>query len=190
MGKKAGLSRDLVISAAAELADEAGLEAVTLAAVAQRLGVRSPSLYAHIEGHPGLVRELTIHAARSLALDLRTARRGQFGLTALRALATAYRRFATHHPGWYAAALLPVPDGKDDGLYQALAESVLPFMEALAEAGVPPGEMLHQVRAVRSALHGFVSLERANSFGMAVDFDQSFRHLVDLLCRGIAVPVT
>jgi AcrR family transcriptional regulator len=188
MGKKAGLSRDLVIAAAAELADQGGLEAVTLAAVAERLSVRSPSLYAHVDGLPGLLRELTIHAARSLALDLRTARRGQFGLTALRALATAYRRFATLHPGWYAAAMLPVPNGNDDTRYQALAESVLPLMEALAEAGVPPRDMLHQVRAVRSALHGFVSLERANSFGMAADFDQSFRHLVDLICRGIAAP--
>lgn len=185
MGRRIGLTQDAVLAAAAQIADEAGYEGVTLAAVADRLGVRSPSLYAHVEGLPGLRRSLTLFAASSLALELRESRRARHGVSALRALAHAYRSFALAHPGWYAAALQPVPPGKDDDLYRALAESVMPVMETLAEMGVPPAEMLHQIRAVRSALHGFVSLERGNSFGLAVDFDESFGTLVGLLVSGI-----
>lgn len=188
MGRRAGLTPELVQSAALALADESGLESVTLAAVADRLGVRSPSLYAHVEGIPGLRRALTIQAVAALAHDLREARRARHGRSALRALAMAYRAFARVHPGWYAAAQQAVPPGKDDALYRAHAEAVMPLMETLAELGVPPGEMLHQIRVVRSALHGFVSLEHGNSFGLAVDFDDSYAFLVDQLCRAIGAP--
>lgn len=173
------------MAAAARIADEEGLDAVTLAAVAGRLGVRSPSLYAHVDGLAGLRRQLTILAATALADELRAARHRRHGALALHSLAYAYRSFASNHPGWYAASQQAVPPGKDDALYRALAESVLPVMETLAEMGVPPADLLHQTRAVRSALHGFVTLERGNSFGMSVDFDESFRRLVELVTRGV-----
>lgn len=187
MGRRVGLTQDAVVAAAARIADEDGLDAVTLAAVAGRLGVRSPSLYAHVDGLVGLRRQLTILAATALADELRAARHRRHGAAALQSLANAYRSFASNHPGWYAASQQAVPPGKDDALYRALAESVLPVMETLAEMGVPPASLLHQTRAVRSALHGFVTLERGNSFGMSVDFDESFQRLVELVTRGVVV---
>ena len=45
---RAGLNTDRVVAAAAELADEVGLDQLTLAALAARLGVRQPSLYKHV----------------------------------------------------------------------------------------------------------------------------------------------
>ncbi|MGI8712393.1 MAG: TetR family transcriptional regulator, partial [Solirubrobacteraceae bacterium] len=47
---RAGLDAEAVVTAAARLADAEGLECLTLARLAQRLGVRSPSLYAHVDG--------------------------------------------------------------------------------------------------------------------------------------------
>ena len=185
MGKKVGLTRGAVVTAASELADQEGLEGVTLAAVAKRLGVRSPSLYAHVDGLAGLRRSLALVAAAAMASTLRHAREGRQGAMALRALAHAYRGFVMAHPGWYAAALQSVPSGRDDELYRALTEMVIPFVETLGELGVAPGEVIHLTRAIRSALHGFVSLERGNGFGMPVDFDRSFDRMVELVVRGV-----
>ena len=53
-----GLDRARVVAAAGDIADAEGLEAVTLARVAQQLGVRSPSLYNHVAGRDGLLRAL------------------------------------------------------------------------------------------------------------------------------------
>src|SRR5262249_53912537 len=47
---RAGLDSESVVAAAAAMADEDGLEAVTLTRLAGRLGVRTPSLYAHVRG--------------------------------------------------------------------------------------------------------------------------------------------
>jgi len=185
MGRRAGLSIEAVITAAAQLADAQGLEAVTLAAVADRLGVRSPSLYAHVDGLPGLRRALALMATKAMASALAHARRGRHGALALRAVAHAYRGFAQAHPGWYAAAQQAIPASQDTELYRALTEVVVPLVETLGEMGVPSGEVIHQTRAVRSALHGFVSLERSRGFGLPTDFDDSFDRMVELLVRGV-----
>jgi len=65
-----GLDREQVIEEAAALADESGAHAVTLAALAARLGVRSQSLYAHVDGLDGLRRDLAVLGQRSLAEQL------------------------------------------------------------------------------------------------------------------------
>ena len=45
---RAGLSRGGVVAAAAELADEVGFTEMTMGLLAQRLGIRTPSLYKHV----------------------------------------------------------------------------------------------------------------------------------------------
>src|ERR687896_2421774 len=47
-GRKARVSREQVLDAALELADEGGLAAVTMASVGARLGVEAMSLYRHV----------------------------------------------------------------------------------------------------------------------------------------------
>jgi hypothetical protein len=44
------------------------------------------------------------------------------------------------------------------------------------------------VRAFRSAVHGFVAIEAADGFGMAVDVDASFDRLVATLAGGLGEP--
>ncbi|NJK33124.1 MAG: helix-turn-helix transcriptional regulator [Deltaproteobacteria bacterium] len=57
---------DRVIQTAAALADEHGYDAVTLARVAEQLGIRIPSLYNYISGLDGLRREMALWALRQL----------------------------------------------------------------------------------------------------------------------------
>jgi AcrR family transcriptional regulator len=185
MARRVGVTLRAVVEATAEIADTRGLEAVTLAAVAARLGIRSPSLYAHVRGLEGLRRQLALHAASALGLALRQAAGGRTGHEALRRIASAYRRFARDHPGLYAAAQRAVKPGQDDELYHALSSAVTPVFDALAEAGVKPEERVHTARAIRSALHGFVALERLGGFGMPESVEESFERMVELLLAGV-----
>ncbi len=114
------------------------------------------------------------------------AKRGVEGAEALRALAHAYRRFARRRPGLYAAVQRAMRPGEDDELYAALAAAVGPLIDALLEAGVSATDLIHMGRAVRSALHGFVELERASGFGMPESVEESFGRLVELLLSGVA----
>jgi AcrR family transcriptional regulator len=186
VARKRGLTVDDVVAAAAEIADTEGLEHVTLAAVAGRLKVRSPSLYSHVAGLDGVRRMLALFSAGELEHALAAAAEGRHGIEALRALAHEYRNFALHHPGLYAAAQRAVAPGEDDELYRALAAVLTPVLRAFTEAGVQAEALIHLTRGFRSALHGFVDLERVGGFGMPDSVDQSFEQLLELLLSGVS----
>lgn len=181
MARKRGLTTAAVVQAAASIADAEGLAAVTLASVAQRLGIRSPSLYAHVEGLTGLRRRLALEAAAVLFQAMQEAGAKRSGADALRAMAVAYRRFAWQRPGLYQAVQRAVRPGEDDELYTALAAAVRPVFRALAELNVAPAERVHLARAFRAALHGFVALEQSGGFGLPESVEESFARMVELL---------
>ena len=66
MATQVGLDHDAVIGAAASLVDEQGVGSLTLAALAARLGIRSQSLYAHVDGLDGLLRDVAQHTVQRL----------------------------------------------------------------------------------------------------------------------------
>jgi AcrR family transcriptional regulator len=63
---RAGLTRQRVIAEAAAAADEAGLERLTMASVAHRLGVSLPALYKHVDSIAELRRDLAVLGVREL----------------------------------------------------------------------------------------------------------------------------
>jgi AcrR family transcriptional regulator len=181
---RAGLNADVVIDAAATLADREGLEAVTLARLAADAGVRPPSLYAHVDGLDDVRRRLAARGARELATALREAATGRSGSDALRAIAAAHREHARRHPGTYLAAQrAPAPD--DAEAKAAAGEAVAVLLAVLAGYGLEGDDAIHATRAVRAALHGFAMLEAGDGFGIKLDLDESFARLVDLLDQGL-----
>lgn len=182
---RAGLSPDAVVDAAALLADAEGLDALTLARLAATLGVRTPSLYSHVGGLDDLRRRLGARGARELAAAVREAAVGKARGDALRAAADALRTYARVHPGTYLAAQR-APDPADADAVAAAAESVDVFVALLSGYGLEGSDAIHAVRAVRSALHGFVTIENGGGFGMAEEVDESFARLVRLLDLGLA----
>jgi AcrR family transcriptional regulator len=185
MAAKHGLQAYQVVEAAATLADREGLERVTLAGVASALGVRSPSLYSHVDGLSGLRRALALEAAARLGSALAAAMRDREGLDALSALCHAYRGFASEHPGLYATLLTTPSQDDDEELFAAFAAPVPAIAAVLAGLGVTDRDLIPVVRTLRSALHGFVTLEASRGFGMPGDLDGSFAVLVDVVIAGV-----
>lgn len=185
MGKKIGLTLEKVIDVAATIADRDGLEATSLRAVADELGIKTPSLYNHVAGLAGLRRELALHAARQVAELFAAESDVEDPAVLIRRTAQQYRQFSTQHPGLY-QALLPAPKpGEDDELYAELAAPVTGLADALVSAGVDERQTIHLIRALRSMVHGFVDLEMKDGFGMPEDIDESFDRSVDVILAGV-----
>lgn len=181
---RAGLTPTSVTEAAADLVDREGLAALTLARVAAHLGVRSPSLYNHVDGLDALVRAVALRGVDQLGEACRTAVMGRSGSEAINELAAAYRRFAREHPGLYPLTQIARP-GDDE--YEAAARRVLESVSAvLVGMGYEGDELIHAVRSLRSALHGFAMLEVGSGFGLEVDVDDSFDWLVRMMGRGLS----
>jgi AcrR family transcriptional regulator len=190
LGKKLGLTLDDVVASAASIADRDGVDALTLARVADALDLKSPSLYNHVDGLAGLRRALALHASEELARSLSDAvgtdeEIEARPLAAIRRLGVGYRSFATQHPGLY-ASLLPAPSPEaDPELAQAMYASVDVVASAFRSAGVEPAGMIPTIRAFRSMVHGFVDLENSGGFGLPDDIDESFDIAVDMVIAAL-----
>ncbi len=184
---RAGLDSEAVVDAAAELADAEGLEAVSVSALADRLGVRAPSLYAHVAGLADLRRRLGARGARDLTAAVLASTSGFARADALRALAATYRDFALAHPGTY-TAMQRAPEEESGEPAAAARELVDAIVGALSGYGLAGDDAIHAVRLVRATLHGFVSLEQLGGFRMPISLDETYDRLVAMLDRALAQP--
>jgi AcrR family transcriptional regulator len=185
---RAGLNRAAVVEAAAALADEGGLEDLSLADLAERLGVRKPSLYNHVAGIGDLKRGLALVGLRELGRRLSRAAAGKAGDEGLFALAEAYRRFVKQRPGLYEATVRSyrISDPENPELGAAEEEAMGTVLAVLASCGVRgEEEAIHAARGLRSIAHGFATLEKAGGFGMSLDPDESFRKLMRAFAAGL-----
>lgn len=182
---RAGLDQAAVVAAGAALADEIGFAGLTMGRLAERVGVRTPSLYKHVAGQEDLNRAIAALALDEAAHAVGTAIQGRAGRDALGAAAGAFRDFVVTHPGRYAATIGVEPTGPDDPIALAGLRLLEAFSAVLDSYAVGPGHRDHALRTVRSALHGFATLQSANGFQWSADVDESFEWLVDLLDRGL-----
>ena len=159
---RAGITGERLTQTAAELADEIGFDKVTVSAVARRLGVKDPSLYAHIENARELKMRVALLALEELADKAAAALAGRAGKDALVAFANAYRDYAKKHPGRYAACQFKLDP-------ETAANSAAPRHAEMTRAilrgyDLPEPDQTDAVRFLGSTFHGYVSLELAGGF--------------------------
>jgi len=184
MSHRVGLDQATVVAAAAKLVDEEGIEQLSLGRLAERLGVRTPSLYNHVAGLPGLKHDLALYCLRDVLDCITRATIGKSRAEAIFAFADAYRAYARETPGRYAFTL-QAPNPGDQEL-QAIAQQLVDVLRAvLAPYRLSEEEAIHAIRSLRSIVHGFISLEMAGGFAMPVDLDASFNWLINLYIAGL-----
>ncbi|HZG55240.1 TetR/AcrR family transcriptional regulator [Paenibacillus sp.] len=184
MSPRAGLDTGAIVRAAAELADERGLDQVSLGALAERLRIRPPSLYNHVDGLPALRRRLALEGLAQLNERLTSAAVGRSGDDAVFALGEAYVGFVRARPGLY-EAVFRTPPASDADLAAASGAVVEVCVRVMRSYGRGEEETLHLIRGLRSLLHGFASIEQAGGFGLPLDLDESLRTVLSTFLAGI-----
>ncbi|GAB7181661.1 TetR-like C-terminal domain-containing protein [Kitasatospora sp. Ki12] len=181
---RVGLTPDQVVDHALALIDEQGAEALTLAAVAARAGVATPSLYKHVSGGLAELRRLiAVRVTEELADRLADAAVGRSGDDAVAAVLRGYHAYATERPHRYNA--LPQAPQPDDDLARAATRLVGVIIAVLREYGLDGSEAVHAARLVRSLAHGFASLTTAGAFQLAEDLTTTQDRLITTLTTGL-----
>ncbi|GAA2323158.1 TetR-like C-terminal domain-containing protein [Nonomuraea roseoviolacea subsp. roseoviolacea] len=179
---RAGLTADRVTLTGAELADEVGLDHVTMSAVARRLGVKDASLYVHVRNLEDLRGRIALLAADEKTIRIAEATAGRAGKDALVAYANAYRDYAHEHPGRYTATQIPMRIDPE-----LLAEAPGPrraielTYSMLRAYHLDEPDLTDAVRMMRSMLHGFINLEAAGGFAHARPVEDSWVRCLDAL---------
>jgi AcrR family transcriptional regulator len=183
-----GLTSASVTEAAAALVDEIGFDRLSMGLLAERLGVKTPSLYKHVTSQAELAHRIGVLAMNEIADAVRDAIQGRAGKDALAAGAQAMRTYAREHPGRYAAGNAARSRGPDDPLAPA-AERVLASWTALLRGyGLDPGQEIHAIRMLRSSLHGFMALDVAGAFQLDTDTEDTFLWMIDFIDHGLTAP--
>ncbi len=185
---RAGLVPASVTEAGAALADQDGFDHLSMGLVAQRLGVKTPSLYNHVDSLGDLAHRIAVLAMTEAADTIRNATQGRAGSDALTAAAQAWRTYVKTHPGRYAAANNARPTGPDDPLTAASDRLLASLSAVLRGYRLDPAQEIHALRTLRSMLHGFVTVEVAGGFQFDTDIDDSFTWMIDLIDHGLRSP--
>ncbi|MFI1762678.1 TetR/AcrR family transcriptional regulator [Streptomyces sp. NPDC020800] len=177
---RAGITADRLVAAAADLADEAGFENVSLSALARHFGVKDASLYSHVRGLGDLRTRLALHAGGELIDRIAAAVAGRAGKDALAAFAGAYRAYALEHPGRYAATQIRIDQAliADSPALRRTAEITYGMLRAY---GLAEPDLTDAVRLLRSTFHGYCALESAGGFGADRDVRASWDKAVEAL---------
>jgi len=96
----------------------------------------------------------------------------------------AWRQMVTESPGLYAATDR-YPCAGDDELEAAVERILFVIARSLASYDMTEDDRVHAARSLRSAFHGFAHLESGDGHPHPNDLDDSFEHLIELLCDGM-----
>ncbi len=179
-------SRAAIIAAAAELLEAHGLEALTMAAVADVVGVRAPSLYKHVADRQQLIAAVADEAVRDLGMAIgNVPGMTDDGVQArLRSVATAFRTFARTRPR--ATALVFAGLGTEhQPSVDAARAAVAPLLSLAAELAGPE-RALEAARALTAYAYGFAAMESGGAFRFGSDVDAAWSAGLEALIRGLA----
>jgi AcrR family transcriptional regulator len=141
-------------------------------AVAERVGVRAPSLYKRVRDRDALLLLVAAATAEDLAARLAASDRS------LAALARAYRAFGHEYPEGF--RLLFAVEGAADEMGRAAA----PVLDAARDL-VGDERALDAARLVTAWATGFLNMELAGAFRMGGDVDQAFEYGLERLEAGL-----
>lgn len=158
---------DLIGNAAYSLVVAGGLESLSMRSIAEKLGIKAPSLYKHISNREQIVALVQAKGMREF---------GEWFLAAgptTRDKVLAYRSWAYSNPHLYYVVMREplqrehLPPGTEEHVLMAVVEAA--------------GGNHENARAMWSLLHGLIDLEFQHRYPPGADLDSTWNHAVKLI---------
>ncbi|AAK76774.1 AcrR family transcriptional regulator [Clostridium acetobutylicum] len=176
--KKRNLTKEKIIQIAFSLADEIGLDKVTFQKLAEKLDIKSPSLYNHFSNMSDLKISMTTYLLNSLNFKLMQDLVGKSGEAAVKIFAYTYKDFAMENKTAY-RLFLSTKTTENEEVNRMAKETNNIILQVLSFYIKNDVDLIHKSRALRSLLHGYVSLSSLGYFQNKVDSEDSFRIMID-----------
>lgn len=169
-----GLNREIIIKTAVDLIEKDGYKNFSMRILADKLDVKTASLYKHVANIEDLFTEVGLFALkmqRDIQLD---AIKGKYRDEAIFCLASGYRKFAKEHSELY-KTIISMPMTKNKVLENAAKMVTEPIMYVLEQFHLNETQKMHYQRVMRGIMHGFISQEEAGYFShFPVDIEESY----------------
>lgn len=180
-----GLNKNLLVKTAKNLIEEQGCSNFSMRLLADKLGVKTASLYTHIESMDTLVTEVGLSALREQNDFQFLAIKGKHRDAAIISLAHASRQFAKEHRELY-KLIMQMPVSSNETLKVSAEIVTEPAMQVLSEYDISEEEKMHWQRVLRGITHGFISQEEYGYFShYPVDIEKSYQLAIQCLIDGL-----
>lgn len=186
MTPRRGLTITDIIHTASNIADDQGLKQLSIGALAEKLKIKPPSLYNHVRGLDELHDLLAVYGCQKLLEKLEESILEVSKEDAVKQFSYAYVTFAKEHPGLYEATSRAAEEENVE-LKQAQEQIVLVILRVLEAFDLENEHAIHVIRMLRSMLHGFVTLEQEQGFGLPYDLDQTLEVMIRTFLKGLTV---
>lgn len=182
--KRAGIDKETIIRSAAQLVNQAGMERITMKMLADKLGVKPPSLYNHMKGLEDLKKQLMIFGWTQAKENLLLSLAGVSGYDAIKAMCYAFYDYATENTGLF-EVMLWYNKFQNEEAAEATAELLAVIFKVTRSLDIPDNYCFHLIRTFRGFLEGFFLLVNNGSFGHPLPVTDSFEISVNILIAGI-----
>ncbi|MEN0642043.1 TetR-like C-terminal domain-containing protein [Alkalicoccobacillus gibsonii] len=186
MTPRRGLTISDIIHTASNIADDQGLKQLSIGALAEKLKIKPPSLYNHVRGLDELHDLLAVYGCQKLLEKLEESILEVSKEDAVKQFSYAYVTFAKEHPGLYEATSRAAEEENVE-IKQAQEQIVLVILRVLEAFDLENEHAIHVIRMLRSMLHGFVTLEQEQGFGLPYDLDQTLEVMIRTFLKGLTV---
>lgn len=181
---KANIDKETIINKAVEIVNSVGIDKVTLKMLAENLGIKSPSLYNHIEGIDDLKKQLMIYGWKQAEQRITLAVIGVSGYDAIRAMCYAFYDYVIENPGVF-NVMLWYNKFQSEEMEMATAQLLTIIFKITSSLNIPDDYCFHLIRTFRGFLEGYFLLVNNGSFGHPLPIFESFEISIEVLIAGI-----
>lgn len=178
------ITKIAVIQAASDIADKKGLNNVSLKAVAEKLNIRTPSLYNHIENLDDLLREVAHNGMRTMNERMIQAAIGKSGDSAIKAVADEYLNYMIEHCGIYETIQWATWHGTEETAeifsnYTSLLKTLI------LSCNLEPEKVTEILNLLTGFLHGYTTLQLRYAFDEPDRVKNELNIALDTLLMGV-----
>lgn len=178
------VTKEAVIQVASDIADKNGLNNVLLKTVAEKLNIRTPSLYNHIDSLDELLRSVAHKGMKAMNEKMTQVAIGNFGDAAVKAVGIEYLNYMIEHPGIYEAIQWATWHGSEKtgeifGNYISLLTALIRSCNFKADS---TNEILNLLTGI---LHGYTTLQLRYAFTNPDEVRKDLCNAIDTVLLGI-----
>lgn len=179
LSQKRDLSKEKIINLYIHLAHDIGLNKVSFPRIAEKLEVKTPSLYNHFKNLDDLKVQTAIYLHQELNELLMQELVGKSKGDALSQYAFTYRTFAKEFSSVY-ELLNTIPLMQNTVLSEAGAKNNQVLTKILNSFDLSEEKTIVKSRSFRSMLHGYITLNQLGYFqNPRLDDDESFNLMIE-----------
>lgn len=178
------ITDDLIIETTAALANKSGLDNLSLKIIAEKLDIKSPSLYNHISSLDEVKQRLMVYGWKQMEEKMIDSAVGVSGYDALKNMCNVFYNYATNNKGIF-TAMLWYNKYESEELERATTRLFNIVFKIMKPLNITDDNINHIIRTLRSFLEGFSLLVNNNAFGNPVSIKESFDLSLEVIMNGI-----